>query len=292
MDYARALTCLDEIVYNAIPIETHTDKKVGPRKENSDLKQVYVLVSVFRDRHSIIPVEMEVKTFQTVGAGLHRNVLLTKIDSEVLKVTPPEKAGQASSLLSTNSKKSNNNGSQTARPASSNALAGAQSGSTPIVDNIPNSAEKSNLKSADGRNRRIMYDITNIKQIDTMNKATDGDVPSTSNGRGSLVNGSSTNGISDPTAKSNLKKADGRASRASDSLESLRQENDALWQQKSAPGGAFSFQNDCRRPGIYRWYSNSRLYMLTMSPSWMPMPSSWSNRPEARSCLSKYMRLS
>ena len=40
----------------------------------------------------------------------------------------------------------------------------------------------------------------------------------------------------------------------------------------------------------YRWYSNSRLYRDTMSPSRMPISSSRSNRPDWRSILSNQLR--
>ena len=54
------------------------------------------------------------------------------------------------------------------------------------------------LNIADGRDRRILYDITNIRQIDRK-KATGGVVPSTVTGRGSHANSSSEVNITDDT---------------------------------------------------------------------------------------------
>ena len=51
------------------------------------------------------------------------------------------------------------------------------------------------LNIAEGRDRRILYDISNIRKIDTKNEAIDGAVPSTENGRGSLINNSFDNSI-------------------------------------------------------------------------------------------------
>ena len=53
-----------------------------------------------------------------------------------------------------------------------------------------NSGQFTGQNIANGRGRRILYDITNISQIDTKKKATDGDVPSPDKGRGSHVNDS------------------------------------------------------------------------------------------------------
>lgn len=54
------------------------------------------------------------------------------------------------------------------------------------------------LNIADGRDRRILYDINNIKKIDKA-KATGGVVPSTKNGRGSLTNSDFENSIPENT---------------------------------------------------------------------------------------------
>ena len=42
--------------------------------------------------------------------------------------------------------------------------------------------------------------------------------------------------------------------------------------------------------GSYLWYSNSRSYRETISPSWMPISSSLSNRPDWRSFWSNQLR--
>lgn len=84
-DYVKAMSCFNELVENAVPIETHEDKKKGTIREDSTLKQVYVLVSAIQDGENVIPIELEVKTFKTRSAQLYMTVALTKIDSGVLE---------------------------------------------------------------------------------------------------------------------------------------------------------------------------------------------------------------
>lgn len=100
-DYVKAMSCFNDLVTGAIPIETHPEKKINTSKANPDLKQVYVLVSAYKDGNSVVPVEFEVKTFWANNAGLYLSVVLTKIDSEVLE-TPAarNKTGDAANLLS------------------------------------------------------------------------------------------------------------------------------------------------------------------------------------------------
>ena len=61
------------------------------------------------------------------------------------------------------------------------------------------------LNIANGRDRKILYDINNIRKIDQKNRTADGDVPSTENGRGSLISNSSESSISNPGEKVNGK---------------------------------------------------------------------------------------
>ena len=99
-DYIRMMSCFNDLVENAVPIEVHTDKKAGTVRENKNLKQTYVLTSAYRDESSIVPVQLEVKEFHDVGAKLYLDVVLTKIEAEVLGTTSASNAGGPLSLLS------------------------------------------------------------------------------------------------------------------------------------------------------------------------------------------------
>lgn len=103
-DLAKALTCLPTIVENAELIETHTEKKRGTKKENPDLKQVYVLLGAMKDGESIIPIQMEVKEFKNANGGLYMTVAMTKIkESDVVKKLQAGESAAATSLLSNSS---------------------------------------------------------------------------------------------------------------------------------------------------------------------------------------------
>lgn len=99
-DYVRMMSCFNDLVENAVPIEVHTDKKAGTVRENKKLKQTYVLTSAYRDGSSIVPVQLEVKEFHDTGAKLYLDVVLTKIEAEVLGTTSASNAGGPLSLLS------------------------------------------------------------------------------------------------------------------------------------------------------------------------------------------------
>ena len=99
-DYVKAMSCFNEIVESAIPIEVHTEKKTGTRKENPDLKQVYVLVSAYKDGKNIVPVELEVKEFRQRESSLYMTVVLTKIDLEVVDTGVPSITGDVPYLFS------------------------------------------------------------------------------------------------------------------------------------------------------------------------------------------------
>lgn len=98
-DYVRMMSCFNDLVKNAVPIEVHTDKKAGTVRENKNLKQTYVLASAYRDGRSIVPVQLEVKEFHDAGAKLYLDVVLTKIEAEVLGTTSASNAGGPLSLL-------------------------------------------------------------------------------------------------------------------------------------------------------------------------------------------------
>ena len=99
-DYVKAMSCFNELVENAVPIEIHSEKKAGTVKENKDLIQTYVLVSAYLDEKKIVPVQFEVKEFRERNNSLYMTVVLTKIDPEVLEAGVPGKTGNVPPLFS------------------------------------------------------------------------------------------------------------------------------------------------------------------------------------------------
>lgn len=63
-DFAKMLYIFDDVVANAQAIETHTDKYTETKRENQNLKQVYVLMSAFKDGEYVVPVEFNIKEFE------------------------------------------------------------------------------------------------------------------------------------------------------------------------------------------------------------------------------------
>lgn len=94
-DFAKMLCVFDEIVNNAVPIEVHTDRYAGTERHNPDLKYDYVLLSGFKDKEYIIPVELHIKEyFVREPNKLYVSITLgkTKIEDNVVAVTTePEK---------------------------------------------------------------------------------------------------------------------------------------------------------------------------------------------------------
>lgn len=84
-DFVKALSCIEDLVTNAVPIETHTDKKVGTIKENKDLQQVYVMLGLMKDGERYVPIQFEVKEFKTRENQLYLTIALKNIDSEVVE---------------------------------------------------------------------------------------------------------------------------------------------------------------------------------------------------------------
>ncbi len=81
--FGEMLACFDKIVENAIPLEIHTDKYTGTKREDTDLRRVYVLVSAFED-NGVIPVQLEVKEFIEKDSSLYVAVTLHKVEDAVL----------------------------------------------------------------------------------------------------------------------------------------------------------------------------------------------------------------
>ena len=91
------LASFDEIVENAIPLEIHTDKYAGTKREDADLQRVHVLVSAFGD-NGAVPVQLEVKEFATKDNSLYVTVTLHKIRDAVLTAENASKDAPATAV--------------------------------------------------------------------------------------------------------------------------------------------------------------------------------------------------
>ena len=101
-DFAKMLTVFDDVIRNAVPIEVHTDKYVGTKRENPDLKYDYVLLSTFTDDNYIVPVELHIKEYKEsyrINNKLYVSITLGKIKIEDNIIT--------GSLLKNNNKVAN-----------------------------------------------------------------------------------------------------------------------------------------------------------------------------------------
>lgn len=99
-DYARMMTCFNDLIRNAVPVEVHREKKTGTKKENKQLKQTYVLVSGYTENKGLMPVQFEVKEFTDNQNRLYVSVVLTKIAPEVLENSPGRKSDGSHPLFS------------------------------------------------------------------------------------------------------------------------------------------------------------------------------------------------
>jgi hypothetical protein len=97
--FAKMLINLDELVTNAVPIEVHADKYVGTRREDPDLKRVYVLASAFLDNGKIVPVQFEVKEFETKDNKLYVAVSMKQNEAADLDADTPYGAAGTTTAL-------------------------------------------------------------------------------------------------------------------------------------------------------------------------------------------------
>ena len=81
LQMAKMLTCLDEIVENAIGIEVHNRNQDG-YKADSTLENVYVLASTFVDGENIVPVKLEIKKFSDKENTLYVAIALESIKTD------------------------------------------------------------------------------------------------------------------------------------------------------------------------------------------------------------------
>lgn len=83
-DFVKMLSVFSDVIENAVGVETHKDKYTGTRREDTNLKQMYVLASAFNDEKGIYPVKLEVKEFKKNTNKLYLSVVLTKKESRYL----------------------------------------------------------------------------------------------------------------------------------------------------------------------------------------------------------------
>lgn len=83
-DFIKMLSVFSDVISNAVGVETHEDKYKGTIREDTTLKQMYVLASALRDETGIIPVKLEVKEFNEKANKLYLSVVLTKKESRYL----------------------------------------------------------------------------------------------------------------------------------------------------------------------------------------------------------------
>ena len=84
-DFAKMLSCFDDIIDSAIGIEVHNRNADG-YKPDPTLKNVYVLVSAFEDGNQIVPVKLEIKEFADKDNTLYVAIALESIKKdEVVK---------------------------------------------------------------------------------------------------------------------------------------------------------------------------------------------------------------
>ncbi len=85
-DFAKALLHFDVILKNAVLIDQRTDKYRGTKREDRTLKKVSVLMGLFIDGDTLIPVEMVIK-HSDYGNRLYMTVTMTKIEAGVMDST-------------------------------------------------------------------------------------------------------------------------------------------------------------------------------------------------------------
>lgn len=99
-DFAKMLSCFDEIIDSAIGIEVHNRNDEG-YKYDPTLKNVYVLVSAFEDGSNIVPVKLEIKEFVDKD-----NTLYVAIALESIKKDEVVKQGNTKNGVTQNSRSS------------------------------------------------------------------------------------------------------------------------------------------------------------------------------------------
>lgn len=102
-DFAKMLYIFDDVIKNAQPIESHTDKYRETKRENKNINQVFVLLSAFRDGNYIIPVEFNIKEFNKgVKNQLYVSVTLKKIEADLMETLSNQKSSVGISKSTSN----------------------------------------------------------------------------------------------------------------------------------------------------------------------------------------------
>jgi hypothetical protein len=89
--FAEMLSCLPSVIESAELIEVHKDRYEGMKREDPDLKQVFVLMSGFNDEVGINPVKLEIKDFEKKVDKLHVSVVLPTIEKAQIVEMESEK---------------------------------------------------------------------------------------------------------------------------------------------------------------------------------------------------------
>lgn len=80
--FGKMLTLLPQICQNAVEIESHTDKYVKTKREDTDLKEMHILLGVFSDENNIIPVQLEIKEFKNNANKDHKLYLTVTLHTK------------------------------------------------------------------------------------------------------------------------------------------------------------------------------------------------------------------
>lgn len=80
-DFAKMLTCFDDVINSAVGVEVHNRNDEG-YKSDLTLDNVYVLVSAFEDGNRVVPVKLEVKEFYDKENSLYVAISLESIKKD------------------------------------------------------------------------------------------------------------------------------------------------------------------------------------------------------------------
>ncbi|MBO5355705.1 MAG: hypothetical protein J6B09_06535, partial [Clostridia bacterium] len=83
-DLAKVVMNMQQLLDSAVLIEIHTDKAKGTPRENARLVQTYVLLSAFKEKSTVTPVQFEIKQYVDDNNRLYLAVALTKIETGVM----------------------------------------------------------------------------------------------------------------------------------------------------------------------------------------------------------------
>lgn len=111
--FIKLLTCIEDVIYHAVPIEKHKDIYEGTIRESKQLKNVYILLGAFQDELIIYPVEVIVKELIGNIGSLHMIITIGEIKKSDIIPTPGDKlthVGTSDTYILTNIINRINNG--------------------------------------------------------------------------------------------------------------------------------------------------------------------------------------